>query len=136
MIRNILAQATHVPWPVTSQWLFGMLGFVALLGSVFFTLNQARKLFGRTPPFHEEYDRREKNLRGQIEHAKNSAIKFAREKNEQLERRIEKQEELYAEMQRDRERKWGQLQKEINEVGNDLAYIRGKFEEQEKRRTA
>lgn len=121
----ILADALPaVPWSDTTQWIFGACGFLGVVTLIFTVALQARKLFGRTPPIHDELEKRDKALRKMI---------FASESN--LKGRIDKLEQRYEEMQLDRERKWAQLQSEFTEMATTLSYIRGKLDEQEKRRT-
>lgn len=124
---------TDVPAAVSGGWIWGFVGVAVALGSVLFTWNQAKKAFGRVPALHEEYEARAKDLRGEIYHAKNSAIKDMNARFDPLAARVVKLEEQYEEMQMDRIRKWDQLQREMSSLQRDLAFIRGKFEREDKR---
>jgi hypothetical protein len=125
---NTLFAQQQVPWPESSHWLLGLIGAAAAIGTLLWAWNQAKKAFGRTPPFHEEMEDRNKGLRSEIYHAKNSALKEIHGRIEPLERRIVRLEDNEEEMKADLVRKWGTLQMEIGEVKEDLAFIRGKFE--------
>jgi hypothetical protein len=131
-MRMILAQMPDVPWTVTSKWVWGLMGFLGCVWLVFAVCIQAKRLFGRTPPIQDELERREKKLRGEIMHQKNSALKEMRSVLTPLIARVEKAENDIEEMQLDRSRKWAELQKEIHTIAQDVAFIRG----QEKERAA
>lgn len=109
-----------IPYSTTGQFMLGLLGFLMIVGTVLWIWNQGSKAFGRTPPLNDELEKRDKALRKMI---------FASENN--LKERIKKLEDLYAEMQADRIRKWAELQREIAEQNAALSYIRGKLDEQE-----
>lgn len=118
-----------IPWSTTGQWLLGLFAFVAVIGSVLFTINQAKKLFGRTPPLDEELSRKHKKIFGEIEHGKNAVKKELRAEMHAQTERIEKLEERYDELQLDRERKWNTLQKEMHELELKLATFTGRIEQ-------
>ena len=96
--------------------------FVALLFVILLLLaiwNSGKRAFGRTPPFSEEMDKRDKVIRKMI---------FAAEANlkeeiNRAEKRTDRLEELYREMQTDRERKWLQLTSEYHGLDNKLATL-------------
>mgnify|MGYP001306930413 CR=1 FL=1 len=117
-----------VPWTDTSKWLFGLMGFLGCIWLVFAVVIQCKKLFSRVPPVNETLNLQEKRLRGEMAHQKNSVLKEMRQVLEPLIQRLEKNESAIEDIQADRIRKWDALQREINGVQQDLAFIRGKFE--------
>jgi hypothetical protein len=125
----LLGQTTpDVPWSVTQQWLYGLLGLLGVIWLVLAVVIQFRKLFGRTPPLTDELDKRDKAIRAMI---------FAAEKHLKDEQArqlglIVKLEEQYADMQADRVRKWDELQIQISEQNSTLSYIRGKLDQQDR----
>lgn len=122
MITLAQTNLPPIPWSTTGTFTLGLIGLLSVSGLMLWIYNQAKKAFGRNPPMHEELDKRDRALRKMI---------FASEVN--MKERITRLENLYAEMQADRLRKWEELQTQMNELGNTLAFIRGKFEREEKR---
>lgn len=118
----------NVPWGTTGTFMLGLIGVIGVAVLVVQLVLGLKKLLGRTPPFHEELDKRDKAIRRQVFAVENN-LKAAHAENT---KRIEALEERYDEMQKDRERKWSELKEDINGVGQTLAYIRGKIDEQER----
>jgi hypothetical protein len=106
-----------IPWSTTGQFTLGLLGLLAVVGTLLFIWNQGKRAFGRTPPMNEELDKRDRALRKMI---------FASEAN--IKERMTRLENLYVEMQADRLRKWDELQREFGQLKSDLSFIRGRFE--------
>ena len=119
--------STNVPWPVTSQWILGLLGFLTAVSLIFAIVIQAKKLFGRTPPFHEELDKREKAIRKQIYAVEHNLRREFMSLHQDQERRLAMLEEQHAELQRDRIRKWEELTRGLGDLGAAVAFIRGKI---------
>jgi hypothetical protein len=111
-----------IPWSTTGGFMLGLIGVLSVGGLFLWIFNQAKRAFGRTPPMDVELDKRDRALRKMI---------FASEQN--MKERISRLEDMYAEMQADRIRKWEELQGELTQLGHDLAFIRGKFEREGKR---
>ncbi|EEF62084.1 hypothetical protein [Pedosphaera parvula] len=75
-MKSFLAQEAvpQVPWPATSTWLLGAIGFMGIVLLILGVVNQARKLWGRQPPIDEElanldedFDKRERTIRFDIQ---------------------------------------------------------------------
>ena len=121
----ILAEA--IPYVgETGQLVLGIVGLLTVGLLVMKFAQAAKQLFGRTPPFHTELDKRDKALRKMI---------FASEAN--MKERIAAQAqqivvltEEMRDLQLDRQRKWEELKKEYSSLRSDLSFIRGKFERQ------
>jgi hypothetical protein len=103
-----------IPWSTTGTFVLGLIGVLSVVGMMLWIWNQGKRAFGRTPPMNEELDKRDKALRKMI---------FASENN--LKERMARLEDLYAEMQADRLRKWDELQREIKSMAEDIAFMRG-----------
>lgn len=121
-----------VPWSETSKWLFGLLGALGVVWLIFSVVIQARKLFGRVPPMQDELEQRDKRLRGEIQHAKNSTLKEFRLVLEPLIERVEKTEAVAQEIQLDQTRRWTELNNEIHAIATDVAFLRGQQKERER----
>jgi uncharacterized protein (DUF342 family) len=102
----------NIQWPATIQFIIGLVGVLSIISLVFGVAIQARKLFGRNPPINDDL----KSLRSEIYHSKNSLRKEFKEVLSKESHRITALEELYREMQLDRERKWKELQTELHEL--------------------
>lgn len=122
-----------VPWSETSHWLYGLLGFLGIVLLVLLIVVNMRKAFGRVPPFHEELDKRDKAIRKQIYAVENNLRRQFMSLHEDQVRRIAMLEEQYAEMQRDRIRKWDELRTGLGDLGAAVAFIRGKLEGEEEK---
>ncbi len=125
---NIFFAQQQVPWPETAKWLLGFIGFAVACGSVFWTVNEGKRLFRRNPPIEEEFSEKSKGLRSEIYHAKNSVLKEVNAALAVERQRIARLEERDEQMQLNLERRWAQLQNELSGVQRDLAFIRGRFE--------
>lgn len=122
-----------VPWSVTAEWLYGLLGFLGVVALGLIIGVNARKLFGRTPPFADELSAREKAIRKQLYAVESNLRREFMQLHQDHERRIEQLEEQHAELQRDRIRKWEELSSGLSEVGKAVAFIRGKLEGEEEK---
>jgi len=109
----MIAQVPTVPWPVTTQWLFGLLGAAAVVYLGLSIATQARKLWGRRPPIDDDFAR----LRLEMKTG-----------DEALGRRMDQLDEQYISLQTERERTWRELKDEISAVREDLSFIRGRME--------
>lgn|SRR3990167_11253474 len=125
-----LNQTPPIPWSTTGTFMLGLIGVLSVVLLALFVWNQGKKAFGRVPPFHEELDKREKAMRRQIYAVESTLRREAKQLHEDSVRRINLLEQQYIEMQTDRERKWTALTKDINEVRQTLAFIRGRFEKE------
>lgn len=111
--------AADIQWPQTTQTLVGIVGLLAIVSLVFSVVIKSKKLFGRNPPIGDDL----KSLRSEIYQSKNSLRKEFKESMAKESHRITMLEELYREMQMDRERKWAELQKELHEVEITIAML-------------
>lgn len=111
--------AADIQWPQTTQTLVGIVGLLAIISLVFSVVIKSKKLFGRNPPIGDDL----KSLRSEIYQSKNSLRKEFREVITKESHRITALEELYREMQMDRERKWKELQTELHEVEITIATL-------------
>lgn len=119
----------NIQWPATLQFIIGLVGLLSIVTLIFGVVLQAKKLFGRNPPIGDDL----KNLRSEIYQSKNSLRKEFKESMAKESHRITALEDLYREMQIDRERKWAELQKEYQQLEKTLAFIRGRFEQDDKK---
>ena len=108
----------------TGSLALGLIGMLTVAALILTVAQKGKAVFGRTPPFHEELDQRDKALRKMI---------FATEAS--LKERIAEQGRLTMELaeqlrdlQLDRQRKWEELRQGYSELRESLAFIRGKFE--------
>lgn len=122
-----------VPWSETSHWLYGLLGFLGIVLLVLLIVVNMRKAFGRVPPFHEELDKRDKAIRKQIYAAENNLRRQFMGLHEAQVQRITMLEEQFAEMQRDRIRKWEELKNGLSDLAANVAFMRGKLEGEEEK---
>jgi DNA repair exonuclease SbcCD ATPase subunit len=103
-----------VPWSVTGNFVYGLLGLIGVLVLVLTVVEKIKSVFGRKPPLEEEMKGKHKRLFGEIEHAKNSVKKELRAEMAADRQRLNKLEEYYEDMQIDRERKWQELKKDYH----------------------
>jgi vacuolar-type H+-ATPase subunit E/Vma4 len=132
----LLAQATlDIPWKFFPPWLFGAIGFLAVLWLVFGVINAGKKLFGRRPPFDEELKSIVKHVEAEIKAAskraaaelareKNSVLKEVRSKLEPLIDRVEKSETHIEEIQMELARKWQKVSDDIHQIAIDVAVLK------------
>lgn len=111
----------HIPWTTTGQFMLGLISVLSVVGLALWAIRNGKAIFGRSPPFEEELERRDKSIRRQI---------YMVEKNLQAAhgenlRRIELVEQRYEELQIDRQRKWQELTEQLASVRVDVAFIRG-----------
>ncbi|MBC8095740.1 MAG: hypothetical protein H7Y43_08000 [Akkermansiaceae bacterium] len=111
--------AADIQWPQTMTTVAGLVGLltIGVLGLTFWSL--CKKLFGLTPPMGEEMDKRDKKLRQMI---------FASETNlkaaiDRAEKRTDRLEDLYREMEQDRARKWSVLQNQLHDLDKKIAIV-------------
>lgn len=109
----------------TGQLLLGLVGLLTAGVLVLTFVQKIKAVFGRTPPFHEELDKRDKALRKMIFASENNLKERIAENSK---RTLELAEQL-RDMQLDRQRKWEELKDEYSTLRQDLAFIRGKFEQ-------
>jgi hypothetical protein len=112
----MLAQGPQVPWAKTEHWLFGLIGFMGIIALVSVIAVNARKMFGKHPPIHEELTL--------IRHE-------FKESDQQLERAIcqerKDREEQMADLQRDRQRSVEKIHKKMNGISRNVYLIAGKL---------
>lgn len=59
MMMKMLAQVQPVPWAHEAQWLWGLVGFIAILALSLSTAVSIKKLWGRVPPIEQQFASRE-----------------------------------------------------------------------------
>lgn len=120
MMKTILADIDVPPDAIAHAIpsILWILFFVLLCLGIW---NQGKKAFGRRPPIDDELEAREKKLRGEIAHAKNSVRK-------ELGDRITDVEEIVGNIQVDRERKWAEWKNEIHAVDSKVERLLGRIE--------
>lgn len=125
-MKPILSQAVlDTPWKYFPPWLFGFIGFLSVVLLGLMVIYYMRKVFGRKPPIAEEMKGIVKLLRGEIHREKNSVLKEVGLRLSPLVDRVQKNEDAIEEIQLDRTRKWEALTRSINEVANNVAFLRG-----------
>ena len=119
---SVLAQANvEVPWRYLPDWLFGLIAFLSVTLLALLVIYYVRKIFGRRPPIDDELDSRDRRLRSEIYHAKNSVLK-------ELGSRLARTENEIEEIKIDRERKWTLLTQEYHQLDLKLAHLAGRME--------
>ena len=91
-----------VPWPVTGNWLLGLVGVLAVVYLILGVAWQCKKLFGKNPPLEERF-------REELD-----ALQFDMD-------------ERFRELALERARSINELSDKIIRVGEDVAFIRGKM---------
>jgi len=110
-----------VPWPATQSWLLGLLGAASFLYVILGTINQGRKLFGRTPPIDEDLQRLNSSLKKELKDQTDTLTDAMGDLQQ-------KTEDAISEMRIDRLRTWEALKGEIGEVKTEVAFIRGSLQ--------
>ncbi len=125
----------QIPWSTTGTFALGLIGFLSVIGLGLWIWNQGRKAFGRTPPFHEELNQRDKAIRRQIYAVEKTSVEQRdalrqefRQLHTEQDRRLKQMEDLYADMQNERVRRWGELKDAVCELSSSVAFIRGQLE--------
>jgi len=108
----------------TGSLALGLIGLLTVAALVLTVAQKAKSVFGRTPPFHEELDKRDKALR----HIICACEADLKERIAEQGRRTVELAEQLRDMQLDRQRKWEELRQGYSELRESLAFIRGKFE--------
>ena len=121
----------NIPELTTWHALLGLLGIIAVANMVLWFVSLTKQVFGRKPTLEEEMNTNAKSLRSEIYQAKNSALKEMGSRHAAIEARTAILEARHEEMQLDRERKWKELQHEISEMRETMAFIRGRFEKKD-----
>jgi hypothetical protein len=125
----ILAQVTSdVPLKYLPPWIYGFIIFLGMVWLILAVIGQLKKQFSRRPPIDDDL----KKLRSEIYHAKNSVRKEVAMLISTESKRISELEQEFKDMQMDRARKWVELKEQFHELEKTLAFIRGKFEQEEK----
>ncbi len=121
----------NIPELTTWHAVLGLLGIIAVANMVLWFVSLTKQVFGRKPTLEEEMNTNAKSLRSEIYQAKNSALKEMGLRYAAIEARTAILEARHEEMQLDRERKWKELQHEISEMRETMAFIRGRFEKKD-----
>ena len=121
----------NIPELTTWHSVLGLLGIIAVANMVLWFVSLTKQVFGRKPTLEEEMNTNAKSLRSEIYQAKNSALKEMGLRYAAIEARTAILEARHEEMQLDRERKWKELQHEISEMRETMAFIRGRFEKKD-----
>ena len=121
----------NIPELTTWHSVLGLLGIIAVANMVLWFVSLTKQVFGRKPTLEEEMNTNAKSLRSEIYQAKNSALKEMGSRYAAIEARTAILEARHEEMQLDRERKWKELQHEISELRETMAFIRGRFEKKD-----
>lgn len=108
--------AAQIEWPATIQLLMGIVGLLSIVALIFTVALQARKLFGKHPPLHEEM----KSVREEFRAADQALALSLREEGE-------KREQQFAELQIERQRTLSHLHKKMNGISRNLYLIAGKL---------
>ena len=111
----MLAEA-QIEWPATIQVLIGIVGLLSIVALIFTVALQARKLFGKHPPLHEEM----KSVREEFRAADQALLIALREESE-------KREVQFADLQIERQRTLSNLHKKMNGMSRNLYLIAGKL---------
>lgn len=126
----LFAQATtEIPFKFLPPWLYGFLAFLSCVLLVLMVLHYGKKVFGRNPPLDDDL----KKLRREIYHATGTVKKELKELIATQAKEITELRDMYFEMQKDRERKWKELDDKFSGLASSLAFIRGKFERKNRR---
>lgn len=112
----MFAQGPAVPWNETQHWLLGLIGFLGVLALVSVVAVNARKLFGKHPPIHEELSTVRREFKEGDAELRRAIMQEREDREEQM-----------ADLQRDRQRSVGELHKKINGIGRIVYMIAGKL---------
>jgi len=115
---------TAVPWPVTGNWLLGLIGVLSVACLVLGVAQQSRRLFGKHPPLSQELARIDQDLRLELSRARQDCER----RHTCLRSEVE---ERFRDLAIDRARSLGELHEKINAVASDVAFIRGKLAKSE-----
>ena len=125
----LLGQAVlDVPMSDTMKVLGGLIGVMVLIITALSCVLLIKKVFGRKPSVTKELEQNAASLRKEMYHGLGSAKKEMLGKLSEQGQRITELEELYKEMQLDRERKWNELKQEYHQLDNKLAVMHGRME--------
>jgi hypothetical protein len=125
----MLAQATmEIPWHYFPPWLFGFIGFLAVVWLALGVVNAGKKLFGRRPPIDDQLKEVVKILRSEIHREKNSVLKEFKLRMIPVEARIQKSEEEIVDIQLGLARKWDELKDSIHAMALDVAVLKNNSE--------
>jgi|GEM_PF-1359181 len=113
-------QIDTIPWPVTGNWLLGLIGVLTVAYLILGVAQLSRRLFAKHPPIGEELIRIDQDLRRDLE----KAAQECERRHGGLRREME---ERFRELTIERVRSLGELHEKINGVAADVAFIRGKL---------
>lgn len=114
------SQIETIPWPVTGNWLLGLIGVLTVAYLVLGVAQLCRRLFAKHPPIGEELIRMDQDLRRDLE----KTAQECERRHGGLRREME---ERFRELTIERVRSLGELHEKINGVAADVAFIRGKL---------
>jgi hypothetical protein len=116
----------QIPWPVTGNWLLGLIGALSVVYLALGVAQQCRRLFAKHPPISEELVRIDQNLRHELLRATQDCERRHSAVRTEMDERLR-------ELGLERARSLGELHEKINGVVEDVAFIRGKLAKEERR---
>jgi len=117
-----------IPWPVTSHWMQGLIGFMVIAVLALTLVKLCKSVFGRKPPLSEEIVKLEKRMAGVVMHQKNSALKEMGNRHRALQERVEKTEKHIETIQVERAATLEKINNRFDRVLTGIATIAGKLD--------
>jgi len=117
-------QTPPIPWPLTGNWVLGLIGVLAAVYLVLGVAGQCQKLFGKNPPLSDELLRIDRQARADLAQTAQDCERRHSTLRHEMDERLR-------EIAVERTRNLGELHEKINAVAADVAFIRGKFSKEQ-----
>jgi len=114
------SQIPPIQWPVSGEWLVGLIGVLGVVYLILGVVYQGRLLFGKHPPLSEEVSRIYQELRRELA----STNQVCEQRHGALRVEVD---ERFRDLSLERVRSLGELHEKINMVAGDIAFIRGRL---------